>query len=204
MVSGFTGPEPQSDLLKHYDRWVAHIDDFVAKYDVPRQPESEQMTSPEGDVSTGCIACARAHFSAIAGTLKEAIRFAREGGITNPEVQSRLQAAEEEVTNVERHDWTPEKVLNSPLGEKRVIQQFVSPLRKLRQQIMQITTVEDLEYAAANAAQLSTDFRLAVLELHGADVKSFRELTSKVYSGEMTAEEARQNLNSKPASEASP
>jgi hypothetical protein len=141
-------------------------------------------------IGIGCIACARAHFSTIAGSLKEAIRFAREDGITHPEVQSRLQAAEEEVTSVERHDWTPEKTLNSPPGEKQVIHGFFPDLRRLRQQIMQIATVGDLERAAADAALLSTSFRLAVLELRGVDTGGFKHAVSEPGAGGTIGQEA--------------
>jgi hypothetical protein len=158
---------------------------------LPAQQPAAAQTPAAGDtVSVGCVACARAHFATIAGTLKEAIRFAREGGLTHPEVQTRLEAAEEEVTNVERHDWTPEKTLHSPIGEKHVIEQFFPDLRRLRQRIMTINSVDDLEHTAADAALLSTDFRLAVLELRGADTGGVPDAASKPVAGGAAAREA--------------
>lgn len=207
MDTGFTNPEStsESDRLSQYDGRVAQMDALTGKDNaLRRQPISEQIPAAGEDVSIGCIACARAHFSTIAGTLKEAIRFAREDGLTHPEVQSRLQAAEEEVTNVERHDWTPEKTLNSPPREKHVIHGFFPGLRRLRQQIMQITTVDDLEHAAANAAHLSTDFRLAVLEMRGVNTGGVKDAASKPGAGRIIAREAGCDSAGKRESKGSP
>jgi|DewCreStandDraft_5_1066085.scaffolds.fasta_scaffold01244_14 hypothetical protein len=148
------------------------------------------MPVPE-DVSVGCVPCARAHLSTVAGSLKEALRFAREEGIMHPEVQSRLQTAEEDITAVERHDWTPEKILRSPPEEQEVIRRFLPRLRALRQGVMTVASVEDLEQVAAEAGKLATDFRLEVLRLRGVDVGQIVELARKVEAGEITMEEAK-------------
>jgi len=189
--SGFTDPEAVLDPAAQYGGPAVQIDGLTDCGSFPaQQPTPAQSPAADENVSIGCIACARAHFSTIAGTLKEAIRFAREDDITHPEVQSRLEAAEEEVTIVERHDWTPEKTLNSPPGEKHVIHRFFPDLRRLRQQIMQITTVDDLEHAAANAALLSSNFRLAVLELRGVNTDGFKDAASRPGAGGMIVREA--------------
>jgi len=151
--------------------------------------------SADGDISTGCLPCARAHLSTIAGTLKEALRFAREGGIMHPEVQSRLQTAEEDVTIIERHDWTPEKILRSPKEEQELMRGFIQQLRELRQQIITIDSVEDLEETAARAGELATDLRLAVLRLKGIDTGRIIDLAQKVQAGEMTMEEAKRAIS---------
>lgn len=158
--------------------------------------------APEGhpaaeEVSTGCLPCARAHLSTVAGTLKEALRFAREKGMGHPEVQSRLQTAEEDITVIERHDWTPEKLLRSPEDQRRAMQSFIPRLRALRQQVIQIASVADLEQAAAAAGELSTDLRVAVLRLRGVDaghVGRVMELARRVDAGELSLEEAKQEL----------
>ena len=157
------------------------------------EPEESSVVSQD-DVSTGCIPCARAHLATVAGTLKEALRFARAEGMEHPEVQSRLQAAEEDVTAIERHDWTPEKIAKSPSGERQLILETIPKLRTLRQQIIQIVTLEDLEKAAAAAAELSTEFRLGVLRLRGVNVDKLVSLAKKVEAGEMTIEEAKKAM----------
>lgn len=148
----------------------------------------------EEDFSVGCLPCARAHFATVAGTLKEALRFAREGGIADPEVQSRLEAAEEDITVIERHDWTPEKILRSPREQQEVMRQMLPELRQLRQEVIGISSVEDLERAAAKAGELSTRLRLDVLRLAGVDTDRVVELAKKVANGDMTMEEAKTEL----------
>lgn len=160
-----------------------------------QEQASPKAASPPGDRSTGCVPCARAHLSTVSGTLKEALRFARSEGMGHPEVQTRLQAAEEDITLIERHDWTPEKILASPPEEAEIIREFLPRLRNLRQEVVDISTVDDLERAAASAARLATDFRLAVLKARGVDTVKVVELARRVDAGEMTLEEAKAELS---------
>jgi hypothetical protein len=179
------------------EKRLARLDEIMQKTSSYTGPSLDSSytgpveASVETDVSTGCLPCARAHLSTIAGTLKEALRFAREGGITHPEVQSRLQTAEEDVTIIERHDWTPEKILRSPKEEQELMRGFIQRLRELRQQIITIDSVEDLEETAARAGELATDLRLAVLRLKGIDTGRIIDLAQKVQAGEITMEEAK-------------
>ena len=155
-----------------------------------------RVSSGRESVAVGCLPCARAHFATVAGTIKEALRFARsEEGIAHPEVQSRLQTAEEDITNIERHDWTPEKILQSPREEQEIMRRMLPKLRELRQDIMEIDSVEDLERAAAKAGELSTELRLEVLRTRGVDAGRIVELAKKVERGEMSIEEAKLELN---------
>lgn len=202
-INHFTKPK-QDSRRERIDRRIAEIQEMLNSMRQEKAldtgfalnnsyPDSAQ-TSVDGDVSTGCLPCARAHLSTIAGTLKEALRFAREGGIMHPEVQSRLQTAEEDVTVIERHDWTPEKILRSPKEEQELMRGFIQRLRELRQRIITIDSVEDLEETAARAGELATDLRLAVLKLKGIDPGRVIDLAQKVQAGEMTMEEAKEAL----------
>jgi len=181
-------------------QYRAELDDLYSRYAKATAASqsavaSRPRTSRE-EVAVGCLPCARAHLATIAGTLKEALRFARgdERGILHPEVQTRLQAAEEEITAIERHDWTPEKILASPPEQQQVIRQLLPELRELRQDIIEIQSVEDLEKAAARAAELSVRLRMEVLRLKGLDTSKIVELAQRVASGEMTVEEAKAEL----------
>lgn len=193
-------PKPVS-RAEQLDRRIKQIEELIANQrqtshapaGVP-QPASRRPATGDAAVATGCIPCARAHLATVSGTLKEALRFAREGGILDPEVQSRLTAAEEDITNIERHDWTPEKILASPPEEAELIRSFLPRLRELRQEVVQIASVEDLEQAAAKAGELATDFRLAVLKLRGIDTGRIIDLAKKVEAGEMTIEQAKEEL----------
>jgi hypothetical protein len=189
------------------DKRIAQLDEIIQKtksnpaidssYTGPAETSSyigPAETSANGDVSTGCLPCARAHLSTISGTLKEALRFARSEGIMHPEVQSRLQTAEEDITIIERHDWTPEKILRAPEDERKLMREFIQRLRELRQKVMTISSVEDLEEAAARAGELAADLRLAVLKLKGVDTGKIIDLAQKVQAGEMTMEEAKEAL----------
>lgn len=155
------------------------------------QPTSEN--APDS-LAVGCLPCARAHLATIAGTLKEAIRFARSEGLNHPEVQSRLEAAEEDVTIVERHDWTPEKILRSPEHEQKLIRAMLPKLRELRQEIIDIDSVEDLEEVAAKAATLSVELRLAVLSLKGIDTEKIKEIAQKVQTNELTLDDGKKQV----------
>lgn len=118
------------------------------------------------DVAVSCIACARSHISTVSALLKESLRFARTEGVSHYEVQRRLQACEEEITALERFDWSPEAVLNSPKTEQEVIHKLQPKLRELRQSISTIFSTEELERVAAIAGNLSTEFRMLVLNMH--------------------------------------
>ncbi len=150
-------------------------------------------------IAVGCLPCARAHLATIAGSLKEAIRFAlgEKEGILHPEVQSRLETAEEDITVIERHDWTPEKIAVSPPEEAAVIRDFLPDLRKLRQDIHAISSTDDLEACAMLAAQLSNRLRQEVLKLKGVGSETLNmvlDLANKVSTGEMTMDDAKAQL----------
>jgi len=137
----------------------------------PQEPQQQEETvyskyAPEMEVSVGCLACARAHLAAVSGDLKEALRFAREDGVLHPEVQVRLTTAEEEIVSLERHDWTPEKIIASPPEHQELIRKYLPQIRQLRQDIMNhVHSPEDLERVAAVAGEINTKFRMDFLQM---------------------------------------
>lgn len=142
------------------------------------------------EIGEGCLPCAQAHFATISGTLGEALRFARDPngeGIMHPEVQSRLTTAEEDVTIIERHDWTPSKIINSPQPEQEAIRELLPKLRELRQDIFQIKTVNDLEAVSAKAQSLNHELRQKVYSL--GEVESSEAVTAVEETEEKEAEE---------------
>lgn len=111
--------------------------------------------APKQDVATACLPCTRAHLLTVAGALKEALRFAREGGVQHPEVQDRLDAAAEEIVVMERFDLAPEKVANAPEHEKATLRELIPKIRNVRQNLINnIKSVEDLEEVAVQAVEL--------------------------------------------------
>lgn len=126
---------------------------------------NSKSTSIRDNVPVSCLACARSHISTCSALLKEAVRFSRDEGITNEEVQKRIGACEEEITALERFDWSPEQIINSPEDEQEIIRELQPRLRKLRQDITTANSPQDIEQIAADAGNLSTDFRMKVLTL---------------------------------------
>lgn len=154
----------------------------------------ERTTETGAPVATSCIACSASHVATVAGALGEAMRFAREGGITDPEVIRRLDAADQEITIMERIDLSPESVRNSPAKDQEMAHFFLPKIRELRQNIGSISNVDELERAASEASILSHEFRLKRMESNGTNLNPIIELAKKVQSGEMTMEEARSQV----------
>jgi len=116
--------------------------------------------APEMSVDTSCIACARAHLLAVKGMLNEALRFAREDGVAHPEVITRLDSSGEELVMLERFDWTPEKIQNSPVDEQEIVREALPKVRRLRQQVLNgINSSSDLETAASLSADIYSRIR---------------------------------------------
>lgn len=116
--------------------------------------------APKQDVATACLPCTRAHLLTVAGALKEALRFAREGGVQHPEVQDRLDAAAEEIVVMERFDLAPEKVANAPDHEKEALRELIPKIRTMRQNLINnVKSVEDLEEIAVQAVELYKQVR---------------------------------------------
>lgn len=160
--------------------------------DIPT-PSSTNNPVPS-DRSSACVPCSRSHLSTISGTLAEALRFAREGGIAHPEAQRRLMTAEEEINVMERFDLSPSKVQASPEADKAIITTYLPQIRKLRQDIGAITSVDELEKVAAEAQTLGQQFRLAALQAKGITVDTVINLAKKVKAGEITLSQAKEKL----------
>ncbi len=147
-------------------------------------------------VATACMSCARSHLATIAGGLGEAVRFARGDpqGIQHPEALMRIQKMEEEINILERIDLSPESLQSSPPEEKEVAEEYLPRIRKLRQDIGDIASFEDLEKTAGDASILGQEFRLRALQLKGVDLNPVVELAKKVQRGELTMQEAKERL----------
>jgi hypothetical protein len=130
----------------------------------------------------------------IAGALDEGLRFAREGGIMHPEAIRRISLADKEVNIMERVDLSPEAIQNSPAKDQELARYFMPKIRQLRQNIGNITTAEEMEKVAAESSVLAQEFRLRQMQSKGADLSPIMELAKKVQAGELTMEEAREQV----------
>jgi hypothetical protein len=146
------------------------------------------------EVGTACMACSRSHLSTVSGALNEALRFARDEGMSSPEVQKRILMGEDEINIMERIDLSAESLQTSPPEEADAARQYLPKIRKLRQRIGQIDSVDKLEQAASDASVLSQEFRLHLLQMKGVDLNPVVELAKKVRAGEITMEEARARI----------
>jgi len=113
-----------------------------------RPPKIEQKPAQEA-VATACVPCALGHFSTTAGLLNEAVRFKAEG-ITSNEVLDRIAKTLEELNTLERVDLTPEKIRSAPPWERQIAEEALQQSRGLRHRLETITTIEELEQAAAD------------------------------------------------------
>lgn len=94
--------------------------------------------------------------TAIAASLKEAIRFARVDGVEHPEVQMRLERSEELVNGLERIRFAPEQILTLDPKKRDEIKQLLPEIREARHQLLNgITTADDLEFVGARFAVIS-------------------------------------------------
>jgi len=116
-------------------------------------PTTQEIApSPEEqDIATACVPCALGHFSRSAGALNEAMRFKGEG-ITSNEILDRIASVLEEQNALERFDLTPEKLQRTPEWEREIAEEALQESRKLRHQLESITSIDELEQAAADTA----------------------------------------------------
>lgn len=154
----------------------------------------EQLTGKTG-VATACMSCTRSHLATVAGAWDEALRFAREKGLGDPEVIKRLAIAEKELNIMERIDLSPASIEASPRDQQQLARKFLPELRVLRQKAGEISTVADLEKAAAMAEQTGSKLRMDILESKGVDVKGIASLVKKVENKEITVAQAKEQLH---------
>jgi len=166
----------------------------IESTDVIRRTQAVPAHTESQDIATSCMACSRSHLSTVSGALGEAMRFARDGGVLDPEVQRRLMLAEDEINIMERIDLAPDALANSPEGERALANEYLPRIRKLRQDLGRITSVDQLEQTAADSSLLSQEFRLSHLQLQGVDLNPVMELAKKVQKGEMSIDDAKAKL----------
>jgi len=114
-------------------------------------PTSTQEVIPKQKVATACVPCALGHFSTSAGLLNEAVRF-KARGITDNEILDRIAKILEEQNALERVDLTPEKILGTPEWERELAEEALRQSRGLRHRLETLTTIKELEQAAADTA----------------------------------------------------
>jgi len=116
-------------------------------------PATLTQTSPEEkpaeDVATACVACAIGHYAGAARLLNEAIRF-RDDGLESNQVIDDIAGAIGELNAMERVDLTPERLQKTPDWERAIADEALRESRKLRHRLESITSMEEVEKAAAD------------------------------------------------------
>jgi len=112
-----------------------------------------------------CSVCGADHFSTAAGLLEEAPRFARKGGLEDPEVIRRVDKVFRELNAFEREDGAPENIVKLPEDEKVVMRALMDRSRDLRHQLTDMKSLDDLEAVAAHAGEVSLKSRTQVFKM---------------------------------------
>jgi len=111
-----------------------------------QEPESLEQE----DIATACVPCGVGHFAGAAKLLNEAVRF-RDDGITSNQVLDDIAGAIGELNAMERVDLTPEKLQSTSSWERPIADEALRESRKLRHRLEGISSMEEVEQAAADS-----------------------------------------------------
>ena len=151
--------------------------------------EAPKLNYEQNDVATACLACSLGHFSTSTGLLNEAVRF-KDEGLTSNEILDRIAKVLEQQNALERVDLTPEKIQNSPKWERDLAEKALRQSRQLRHKLENITTIGELEEAAADteAYYLTLNreyFKRRVANMSGEEKKKIKERTQELLDKEL-------------------
>jgi len=152
----------------------------------------EKAPETRSSVATQCRLCQEDHLAGAAGSLKEALRFARTEGINSPEVLKRLAKVKEELVTMERYDYAPEEIQKVTPAEREVIRKYLPQTRELRHDVGLISSVQDLEKTAAKAGEISLGFFTEARKTVPEYMLQLVELTREVKEGKISLDEAQQ------------
>ena len=100
-------------------------------------------------VATSCVGCAIGHLATVAGLLKEAVRFTKEG-MDSPNIVDRLNTCLDELNAMERVDLIPNKIADLPEWEKDLAHRALDISRETRHYIEAgISSGDELERISA-------------------------------------------------------
>lgn len=128
------------------------------------RPQPYSRYAPEMSIDTGCVECGRAHLAAVEASLRRAAEIAGQRGFGDPEVQSRLAMAEEELAALFDYDWTAERIARTPPADRAVLEAFVPRARRLYERLRSVADAEALATVAAEAVAVREGFREALKE----------------------------------------
>jgi len=147
-----------NEVVREIDAGVRELDELISSPLTTAPVAEEAKTAIEKIASArACLSCADDHWSTISGALSEALRFARDEGISSDQVQGRIALARDEMNIMERVDLQPTAIAQLSGKEKELALWSLVHSRDFRHTVGNITTVDDLERAAARAKTLSEE-----------------------------------------------
>ena len=112
--------------------------------------------------------CGNDHFSTVSGLLAEAMRFARDKGVSDPEVVLRIAQAEDELNAFERVDAAPDKITALPPEERVMMDEMLRASRGFRHSLSDVHNTDDLVRLATEVKNKRDEFRLKVFGMQVA------------------------------------
>ncbi|MBA7506118.1 hypothetical protein ES706_04798 [subsurface metagenome] len=140
-----TEPAASEGLVEAKDQGPPETTNELSR-NIPQEKPSEEIPR---DIATACVNCAIGHFSGAAKLLNEAFRF-RDDGIESDQVLDDIAGAIGELNAMERVDLTPERLQKTPGWERTIAEEALRESRKLRHRLEGISSIEDIEKAAAD------------------------------------------------------
>lgn len=117
---------------------------------IEQPPEvAEAGEGKASSIEAGCVPCSLGHLSVCSGVINEAMRFGRSNGMDSNEVIDRVSHCLQELNALEREDLTSEMIIDLPPWEKEIAVEALETSRATRHLLEGITTVDELEKAAA-------------------------------------------------------
>jgi hypothetical protein len=104
------------------------------------------------------LPCGRAHLSRAVGMVRNLGRLAQQRGMADPDVQSHIQMASEEIEGLWQDDWTPEKIAASPPEEQAILERIVPRLRAVHEHLEAARTPSELQQVVDELASVNEEF----------------------------------------------
>jgi hypothetical protein len=162
-VQGLTGQDPDQVAARRAEQQAAAWEALAARLTPAPPPDTGPPMAAAGPVS---LQPAIEQVTLVTGDLKEALRFAREDGMTHPETIRRVAHAQALVDTLERFTLRPETLAALPPSQRQVVERQVLPtLRRARQALHNAPdgsppTVASLSDAAAQLGTVATQLRV--------------------------------------------
>lgn len=125
---------------------------------VTNGPPPYSRYAPDMEVAVGCLPCGRAHLAGTVGAMRGVSRLAKERGMSDPDVQAGLLAANKELVALWSDDWTEEKVAASPEADRAIMEETIPRLRAAQARLESVSSPEDVVAVTEELASVRETF----------------------------------------------